>query len=528
MDRAVIAGYVERIYGYAFKRTLSRDEADELTQEILFEALKCFDSLRDEKKLEPWLWGLANNVTKAFKRKRGRERAMYAYDSFDTEQYNDEYPFENEEIYADIRRKISTLSSIYRDIIILYYYDNLTCKEISQKLGVPEGTVTWRLSEGRTKLKKECIEMTETALRPVKLTIRINGNGNYNGKDRPFPWVYINNALSQNILWHSYDLPKSIEELSILCGVPAYYIEDAAQNLLEREAIVPAGKGKYQTNMIIYNGEEVKYDLELRNDLKSKVAVSFINTLKSFTKAVIETGVYTAGRSENELAYLFGILALEHLSKKYNPIPFVPYKVRYDGNEWTYHAFVNTMEDKESIGFGAEKSLNEGSEGSIAHMSYHFGSFAGRPMMTTDNINICERILYGIDCPETLKEKIAILIKDGILKSEQGRKITVNIPYLSLEQKKKFDMLAESYFEGVMPDYMEYLKKYADGYQKLFPANLKDDVQRACHYLFTNMFTRIVLFGQELALLEAPSSGSVCDVLVQWKEHDPAGFIKQQ
>ncbi len=80
----------------------------------------------------------------------------------------EEYEDNDEELCGFLRKKIAMLSAIYRDIIILYYYDSLSTKQISERLGIPEGTVTWRLSEARKKLKKECSNMNETALKPKK------------------------------------------------------------------------------------------------------------------------------------------------------------------------------------------------------------------------------------------------------------------------------------------------------------------------------------------------------------------------
>lgn len=98
---------------------------------------------------------------------------MYSYDTLEHVPYEDEYGDENEELYDALRTKIAMLSETYRHIIILFYYDGLSTKRISEKLSIPEGTVTWRLSEARRKLKKECVEMDKAALKPVKLTIRI-------------------------------------------------------------------------------------------------------------------------------------------------------------------------------------------------------------------------------------------------------------------------------------------------------------------------------------------------------------------
>ena len=61
MKPDVIEGYIEKVYGYAFKNTYSREEADELTQEILFTVVRELPKLRDESKFEPWLWGVAAN-----------------------------------------------------------------------------------------------------------------------------------------------------------------------------------------------------------------------------------------------------------------------------------------------------------------------------------------------------------------------------------------------------------------------------------------------------------------------------------
>ena len=61
------------------------------------------------------------------------------------------------------------LSSIYRETIILHYYDDLSVKQISEKLNIPEGTVSWRLKVARSKIKEEFENMEESALKPIKM-----------------------------------------------------------------------------------------------------------------------------------------------------------------------------------------------------------------------------------------------------------------------------------------------------------------------------------------------------------------------
>ncbi len=154
MKPDIIEDYIEKVYGYAVNHTYTRDEADELSQEILLTVIRELPKLMDDGKFDPWLWGVANNVAKSFSRSMGKNRAMYSYDILENMPYEESDKSENEEIYDFLRTKIAMLSEIYRNIIILYYYDGLSTKEISDKLNIPEGTVTWRLSVGRKKLKR--------------------------------------------------------------------------------------------------------------------------------------------------------------------------------------------------------------------------------------------------------------------------------------------------------------------------------------------------------------------------------------
>ena len=169
IDSSVIEAYVERIYVYAIKRTFTRQEADDLSQEILLNVLQNLHRLQREDRFEPFIWGIAANVTQTYRRKKGKERALFCYDFSEELVLEEDAPQDHEQTYAVLRQHIAMLSAMYRDIIILHYYDGLSVEQISAKLKIPEGTVKWRLSEARRKLKKECTNMEKSALRPVRM-----------------------------------------------------------------------------------------------------------------------------------------------------------------------------------------------------------------------------------------------------------------------------------------------------------------------------------------------------------------------
>ena len=72
MKPVIIEDYIEKIYGYAVNHTYTHDEADEMSQEILLMVLRNLPKLRVDSKFEPWLWGVANNVAKSFRRSMAR------------------------------------------------------------------------------------------------------------------------------------------------------------------------------------------------------------------------------------------------------------------------------------------------------------------------------------------------------------------------------------------------------------------------------------------------------------------------
>ncbi len=510
-----IEAYIEKIYGYAINHTYSREEADELSQEILFMAVRELPKLRDESKFEPWLWGVANNVTKQFRRNMGKQRAMYSYETLENLSYEDEYFDDQEEIYDLLRTRIAMLSKMYRDIIILYYYDGLSVKQISERLKIPEGTVTWRLSEARKKLKKECTDMNESALRPKTMRLDIYGNGNYNGKTIPFPTAYIDDSLSQNILYYCYDDARTVEDISKLCGVPAYYIEERIDNLLKREAIIESVKGKYQTNFVIFSDKYGIYCEENAEKVLLPIVDEIIEALKKISREAMSINFYKADRSEQALFYLFGAMAFSYASKKYCKLPYPWFKKRYDGNEWSYLGNMETGKHKR-ITMGIQQCANLGSRGGYSHTSYNFiPGIKFRQMMYDNYINACEDILYTGSCDDV--DSVANAVNDGYIVRKEDGSFFVTSPSFTLEQNQQFENIVEKYLSPIMPVYSDAIESFVTGYKKLFPKHLTDDADRLCQNIFMGMYSEIIKHAQKTEKITVPSSNCYCDVMVQFK-----------
>lgn len=509
----MITEYAERVFAYALKRTFNYEEAQDLSQDILTTAIKELPKLKKEESFEPWLWGIANNVTRTFSRKMGKQRAMFTYeipeDIADTSADDDE----DDKLYSELRARIAMLAKTYREIIVLYYYDNLSVKEISRKLNIPEGTVTWRLSEARRKLNKECNTMNETALRPKKLNINIHGNGNYDGKQIPFPTVFIDDALSQNILCYCYDEAHSIEELAKLCGVPAFYIEDRIENLINRQAIIEQGNGKYRTDFVIWSD---KYGIYLEeNALKSLLPIidKLIEALKNISADAKNIDFYRAEKSDNDLFYLYGAMAFDYMRKHYCNLPYPPIKPKYDNFAWCYLGSIETgAHPRASV--TVQHCGNCNIKGHFSHTLYtYFAGLNYRPMMTDNYIDACADILYTGSTKDT--DSAALAIQDGYIKRRADNSLFVTCPSFTAEQNKEFNALVEKHLIPLKDEYTNCTENLIAGYKKLFPKNLQEEADRFCHHLFFSLYSVVVAYARNNGIIQAPSADNYCDVMIE-------------
>ena len=513
MDSGIIESYVEKVYGYAINHTYSREEADELAQEILFTAVRELPRLKDSSKFEPWLWGIANNVTKTFRRIMGKQRAMYSYDMPDNMTYEEEYFDDQEEIYDSLRTKIAMLSSIYREIIVLYYYDGLSTKQISEHLNIPEGTVTWRLSEARKKLKKECTKMNESALRPIRMKIDMYGNGNYDGVSIPFPDVYISDALSQNILYYAYEKAVSVEELAKLCGVPAYFIEERIDNLLKRDAIIEISKGKYQTDFIIWSDKYGIFCEENAEKALLPIMDKLITAIKAVSKEAQTIDFYKANKSDVDLLYLYGMLSFDYIRRHYCKLPCPQHKTKYDGYRWNYIGSIETGKHPR-ISINSHHSGNLDRGGNCTYTIY-FGidGLNYRKMMSDNYITACYDIINQGASKDI--DSIANAIKDGFIIKKSDGSFFVPVPFFTIEQKRAFDAIVEKHFSPLIPEYEAITNKFIAAYKKIFPKHLSDDVERMCQGMFSNLYATVIAYAQKTGAIEKPSDEYYCEVLLQ-------------
>ena len=316
--------YYMLLLNWAHKKTGSRTEAEDLTQEVLSQVFRSAQKERYIEKLDNFIWKIAHFVWCNYLKKNIALQSCVSIDSFDydfiSEKDHAEKYAEDEELNDRIKKmrlKISTLNYIQREIMVRYYIDELPVKTISEKLNITESTVKWHLYDTRKRLKKEITEMdiTNFVYRPGRLHMAISGNsGSAPDTDK------INESLTkQNICLACYKEAKTPKELSEMLGIAQAYIEFDLKWLVEKQ-FMKNENDKYYTMFSIKDRKAWDTTHNL-----------FIKNKENFCDVIIEKFIVKQGKIK-DINFYGSSQPMEKLLWLliYKFVGYIDYKVTYE------------------------------------------------------------------------------------------------------------------------------------------------------------------------------------------------------
>lgn len=150
--------YQEKITRYGNKFLSSRENIEDVVQEVFIKAYENIQSFDATQKFSPWIYRIAHN-TYINALKKSERGPLYLFD-FDTLISHTVVadPIEKEREQTEIKKIVDKgldeLEPKYREILVLYYLEELSYKEISDVLHIPIGTVGIRLSRAKEMLRQ--------------------------------------------------------------------------------------------------------------------------------------------------------------------------------------------------------------------------------------------------------------------------------------------------------------------------------------------------------------------------------------
>ena len=447
MDRQALDSKIEEIakslLSYCAARTSDHFEAEDLAQDIIVEIYRSADNIRNVDAFYGFMWAVAGNVYKQWCRNRSKSKECELND------FLPEEPVLFDEGDSDLyllRRELTLLNEKYRRAVILYYIENKSCSEISDRLSTSESMVKYLLFKSR-QILKEGMSMErnygQQSYDPKGLSLMFWGNGSNRYHH------LCDDKISQNILFACYNDKLTAEQISLEIGVSLPYMEDKLDELYEYELLKKDGN-RYYTNIVIFTRDFANEVNAKTAELREKIADLLTSSITEHEAEVRGIGFFGADMGSNSFAWQMAgfILYNAVIEILQNKIQVVYPKDKFGMECFIWgaeHCEQNSWRSK--FGFGISNVSNSAGDyvqfmdfpinGEMVH-HYCFN----RQSVTNVFLDIARRNTEHFS--ENDKAVAADMVRKGYIISNEGG-LSVNAPVFTKEQYQKLkDIFAET------------------------------------------------------------------------------------
>lgn len=145
---------------FRFAKSIVGNQADgeDAMQESILKAYEKIDTLKSTRKFKAWIFQILANECYQILRNRKRQEPTDPFEFPIQEHSSDHWTEDMVSEDGEILCYILRMPKQHQEVLILYYYDEFSTKEIAKILDIPQGTVKSRLARGRKQLK-DLLEM---------------------------------------------------------------------------------------------------------------------------------------------------------------------------------------------------------------------------------------------------------------------------------------------------------------------------------------------------------------------------------
>lgn len=154
---ALYRAYERSVYRFIASRLNDPHEAADILHEVFLDVWRVAGSFEGRSQVRTWIFGIAYRKVIDAHRKRGRVDLTDEVPETGETEDSAEAGFIAGEEAGHLRHCLDRLSDDHRSAISLAFYEDMTCAQIAEVAGVPEGTIKSRLFHAR-KLLQHCLE----------------------------------------------------------------------------------------------------------------------------------------------------------------------------------------------------------------------------------------------------------------------------------------------------------------------------------------------------------------------------------
>jgi RNA polymerase sigma-70 factor (ECF subfamily) len=149
---ALVHAHYATVYGYAFRLCGDANDAEDVSQQVFLIAGRKSDQLRSAAKARSWLLTITRNCfLQEVKRRRPIAAARL---DLEIEAVLAAPEAGSEVDTEEVQNALDELPDEYRVVVVMFYFEEASYKEIGEQLEIPVGTVMSRLSRAKSHLRR--------------------------------------------------------------------------------------------------------------------------------------------------------------------------------------------------------------------------------------------------------------------------------------------------------------------------------------------------------------------------------------
>jgi RNA polymerase sigma factor (sigma-70 family) len=163
---ALIERYQGVVSAVSYSRTGDRALSEDIAQDTFIAAWRQLGQLREPSRLRSWLCGIARNLARKARRRSAREAPLDHPLVFEgANPFDAAAEAESERVVRDALLRVP---DTYRDVLVLYYRDQRSVRDVAVVLGITEAAALQRLARGRQYLADGVTDLVERSLRATR------------------------------------------------------------------------------------------------------------------------------------------------------------------------------------------------------------------------------------------------------------------------------------------------------------------------------------------------------------------------
>ena len=156
----LVEQHYQSLYRYAYRLSGAAADAEDLTQDAFCKAQAQFGTLRDPDRARPWLFSILRN---AYLHRARSDRAHKQVSLDAVGELPGQPPPDVPEVGTEeLQRALNDLPEGFRSPVILFYFEDMSYRDIAEQMDLPIGTVMSRLARAKAHLRERLTPAADT------------------------------------------------------------------------------------------------------------------------------------------------------------------------------------------------------------------------------------------------------------------------------------------------------------------------------------------------------------------------------